>query len=429
MHKLLLISLFGLTLTLSAQVLTLKEAQSRAVKNSFEIRIKESEESSKEWEEKNAIANYLPSADYSLLYLKTDPDFVDKNNSPFNPMYDNSFSHEISVKQPITNGGVELIAIKMARQLKESFNIQKREVAENAVSTVQIRYFDLVQLRATKALLAKTVEWKERNLASAQVKQKAGAIPQTELLRWETELLTSQNDLQLMEINEKSALFALWQAMGEKIGKSIPVVELQSPTELETLLNQSSIDTSLSVENATSAKLVKQGVELSGSMKQLKISAFLPKINAFYTYKWPTTDEFMPQQNGAFWNAGISLSIPIFSGFRNYTAYRQAEYDEMSAQTQMESVNNSLQIGKESISFNYFHTLESLKLAKQKIDLTTKQLAAVQQRYELGGIAQSVLLEVESAVKAAHLEHLSGVITALKLKTEYQKITGNMEVQ
>jgi len=429
MNKLIPIALFGLILSLQAQLLTLKEAESRAVKNSFEIRVKQSEEQSKEWEEKNAISNYLPSVDYSLLYLKTDPDFVDKNSSPFNPLYDNSFSHEISVKQPITNGGAEIMAIKVAKQLKESFNIQKREVTENAISTVQNRYFDLVQLRAAKLLLAKTIEWQGRNLESAQVKEKAGAIPPTDLLRWETELLTSQNELQLLEINEKSALFALWQAMGEQIGNTIPTVELQSPDELEKLLHQSTIDTTRSIENATSAKLVKQGVLLSGSMKQLKMSAFLPKINAFYSYKWPTTDEFAPQQDGSFWNAGISLSIPIFSGFRNYTAYKQAEYDEMSAKTQMESVNNSLQIGKESISFNYFHTLQSLKLAKQKIDLTTRQLAAVQQRYELGGIGQSVLLEVESAVKAARLEHLDGVIKALKYKTEYQKITGIMEAQ
>ncbi|MBN1967903.1 MAG: TolC family protein [Candidatus Delongbacteria bacterium] len=413
---------------LYGEKLTLVDAEKRAAKNSFEVKSKLMEEQSKQWEKKNAIANYLPKIDYGLTYLRMESDFVNNNSSPFNPLFENSFSHEITVTQPITNGGVEIFAIEIADHIEKAFYHSKNETVASSISEVREKYFDLISLIEAEKVIKKTVEWKKKNLDGAKIKLKAGSGLETDVLRWETELLTSENDLENAISNRKTAILSLYHAMGESVINSIFEVETDNFDDIHNLYQKIDFNFDGDVSGSWNLKSMEEAVKISEGYQDVALSAFLPKLNAFYNYSWPTSDDFAPETDNSTWNAGISLSIPIFYGFRNYTSYQKASFDKKQTEIQYQELYNNLKIGLESLKIGLKTSKSTVETSMKKVELMERQLDMVQKRYDLGGIEQSALLEISLGLQSARFDYINSLLSALRIETEIKKICGNLEV-
>jgi outer membrane protein TolC len=434
---------------LRAEILPLAEAERIAVTNALEIQVTQLELKSMEWGKWNAIANYLPSLSYNGNYLRMDERTVDYANRAFdlmvanlppgipvpenpNPLYENSFSHEFSLNQPISNGGAEIFAIEIAKHAKRAAELEQEATRHDVIYNTRKAYFDAISSAERTKLEQRYLLWAEQNLSKSQTRYDSGTVPITDLLQWEAEVVQKESDLLQAKATERFLLLTLFQTMGvppEEVDTTKVLQQLETFEDWykrERIPLDGSID--YSIDNNPRYQSIREYTKVVKGNKKLALSRFLPKLNAFYTYSWPAWNKLKPWEERRGWTAGISLSVPLFSGLRNSTSYQQAKYDYKKTVTEEEQIKRQLELNLERIELFQRASVEGVKAALKQRELMDKQLTIMQKRYEGGLINQSQLLEVALAAHQTRIVYILKLFECLLLEAEYLKNKGELEV-
>ncbi len=470
-----------------AEVLTLAQAEDAAVTTGFTARSQHFNERAKEWEKWNAVANYLPRISYSLTYLRLDEESVeaaalanrsmfeqfgayardiainesridslesstygfstvpdtaygiyaqgdvqgqtdaDAARSPF-AVHERSWTHEFTLNQPITNGGVEVVAIGIARHMKRAIEYEQDAVRQQAIYEARKAYFEALSTREFTAVTERTVEWTRGNLEKARVRHEQGVVPITDVLQWQADLAAGESDLLMARARERTALLVLHQAMGITIDKADTAIQLQPLQVYEAWYNQGPVAVSDSIGENPSLLAVREYTSAAKGSNRVAVTQMMPKLNAFLSYGWPAWDEFLPPEDSRSWSFGVTASVPLFSGFRNATNYRKTKYEHMKAVVDEQQLANQLAVNLDRIASFYRASYHKVAAAMRQRDLMQRQLEIMQQRYDSGLVNQSQLLEVELGARQAQLGYISALFDCLLLEAEYRMNVGNLEV-
>lgn len=436
-------AILGLILSVFAAELTLGQAERQAVENAYEVQSQKMEEQSTEWDKRNKYASYMPSVNYSLNYMKMDGNTVERANSSFdmfipeslrgfienpNKMYENSFSHEISVTQPITNGGMEVFAIGIARNTKKSVELQTQSTRQDAIYSVRKAYFDAIGAREFSGVARRSLEWVRKNMESVRARHEAGTVPPTDLLQWEAEVIQKESDLKQAEAAEKLAVLTLYQYMGIAANEADVAVQLESFDRFEQWFQNGAAGMDGSIESSLELQALRSYTKIAKGFKNVAASGFLPRVNAFYTYSWTAWDKLEPYDERKGWTAGVVLNVPLFSGLRNTSSFKKADYDYKKAAVDEKKTENLLAMNLERVRLFYTSSYEGAKAAKKKNELMTKQLSIMQKRYDGGLVNQSQLLEISLAADLARISYIQKLFECLLLESEYKKTVGKLEV-
>ncbi|MGD9200678.1 MAG: TolC family protein, partial [Chitinispirillia bacterium] len=368
---------FAFLTHLYAKVLTLEEAEHRAVTLGFEPRIKYLEQKAKEWEKKNVISNYLPKINYNLSYSRLDDSTIinaGKSSEIFgeivmdvelikqvittitddpiknildpsgqqnsssggsanpNAVYKNSLTHEFSFNQPISNGGVEIVAIRMAKLTKKAIDLQIESTRLETIYNTRKAYFDAISAIERKKVTKHDLSWNLNNLKKARTKHSTGNIPKTDVLQWEAEVAKKESEVIEAEATMKFMLLNLFNTMG-MTDVNIDTVQLQPFEVFEQWYKRGPIPTQCLVDSNFQYKMVQMYTKIAQENKNIALTSFLPKLNGFFTvsYKqgWEKhlKDMFDKDKFRPTWVAGLVLNIPLFSGFANPTNYQKSKYE------------------------------------------------------------------------------------------------------
>lgn len=461
MYKLLLITLV-LSSTLFGNKLTLNNAEMEAVKNSFTTRKKYLEEKAREWEKKSVITGYLPKIDYTLTYLRMASTTVESTNVGFlsafssdpvgpipeeaypvspNTMFQNTFTHEFSVNQPISNGGVEIVAIKIAKHTKKAIKHQVQEEIQSAIYNAREAYFNAISAKSRRIVSEEDLIWTQKNLEVTKQVHEAGKAPITDLLQWQTDVSIKESNLLEAKATEKFMLLNLLHAIGMSIDK-YQTIELESPDNFYQMF---SLDNNILTGDISSSPTLKALNEFTIVQKQNKniaLTNFLPKINAFGQV---TTDRKIDKTDYNFlmngkinsgnfyktpwtWSAGAIMTVPLFTSFKNSTTLKKAKYDLEESILNQKEVESQLTINLERIKLFYEATHAGVISAQKQMDLMKKNLDIMQSRYDGGLVNQSQLREVALGYKQTRIGYIQKLFECLLLESEFKKNRGTLEV-
>jgi outer membrane protein TolC len=454
---------------LHADVLSLSDAEVAAATVSFEMRAKYFEKQSKEAEEWNAIAGYLPKADYEWTYRRMDSRTVDSTNAafdrigdlfratrdivgtlspfdsaaissrypsvfdtgvtPFRPvqLYTNTFSHDLMVTQPISNGGMEIWAIAIARNVMKATLLQQEAARQDAIYAARKAYFDALAARERTIVAGQALSWSRQNLAKAQSRTESGALPITDVLRWEADQTAKQAELLQAQAVERYLLLNLYQTMGTVVDRADTAVELQPVPVFEQWYARGPAATSGSIDSNLTVQMVQTYTHVTELAKRIEVGKFLPRLNGFFKYMWNDTNAYtFAGRQG--WATGVVATVPLTSGFRSLTSYRKAKYDNMKMVVDEQKVRNQLAVNLNRIGLFYAAAYENVSAARKLLALVERQLTMMQDRYEAGLVNQSQLLEIELLGRQARIGYIMKLFECLLLDAEYQKTIGKLEV-
>jgi outer membrane protein TolC len=343
-------------------------------------------------------------------------------------MFKNSFSHEISVNQPISNGGVEIIAIKIARETKKAVEFQLQAIRQEAVFNTRTAYFEGLKAVETAAIAEKSLTFAQRNLARAKTRHQTGDVPITDVLQWEAEVTKRQSDLTQAEAHAKFMMLNLYQNMGVPLEDTDLSVQLDPVSIYEQWYDKGLAATQEDITNNPRLLSLKFFTQASRGYEKAALTRFFPKLNAFYKYSWPGWDKVQPWQERRGWTAGATLTIPIFSGFKNSTHYRKTKYEYKKNEVEEKKVENQLKINLERIKLFYRAAFKAVAGARKQLELMEKQLAIMQKRYDGGLVNQLQLLETALGADQAKINYLQKLFECLLLESEYKKEIGKLEI-
>ena len=334
-------------------------------------------------EEKSA---YFPEVNLSTSATREKQVSSQTLKSPQQPSADNFFSTGLALSYLLFDGGTRSARVSGARADLEALGYQHNATLRNVALKIEQSYFILLASRWSQQVAEETVRNAQYHVRLSQARFDAGLVPRSDVLKAATE----KADTDLALVSAKNAVRiaegTLASTMGLKVSVPIDIADvpesaLAEETEaeaMEQLLAEAMRNRPELLSAVAKVRSKQAGIEEARSQ-------YWPKIGANAGYGWGD-DSFPPSQDE--WSIGLSLSFPLFTGFKRGYQVERAKTDA------------------EQVKADYVSQLRDVEL-----EVWT---------------AYSKLKEAEETIQAAHAFVASAEESARLAEGEYKAGTGNI---
>ncbi|MBD3320661.1 MAG: hypothetical protein GF350_06160 [Chitinivibrionales bacterium] len=437
-NKIITVSLFLAAANAFSEHIKLSDAEKMAAKKSFAILASQKDRQIGAWEKRKTIGGYLPNIAFSSSYSHTEADAeafgmdgfpqTGMSGTGFLPFMENSFSHQVRIDQPLSNGGAEIFAVRIANLSTQLLELHQEDARQAAILNVRRAYLNAVAAAEIITVEELALSWADKNLSEAITRSTIGTLPETDILRWEAEVLDRKARLKKAEADYVSSVLGLLYEAGYGPGQIGPdTVTLENIERLETLYERSPVDTVGPVQNSPGYKIAAKLTEIADERKNLAIAGFIPRLNAFYSLAWPQDSVLIPSGE-RYWTAGLRLDIPLFAGFTTSSSYKIAGIEAEKSALDLARAARQISSLTGSNRAQYEASYDNVAAARKRKQVIEKTLSMMQKRYDGGMISQTELLEISIQVDQARAGYIQSLVMCLIHEAQYLKSIGKLEV-
>lgn len=325
-----------------------------------------------------------------------------------------SYATTLSLNQLIYDFGRTGNALDAAQAGLRSTEWDMDRVVQEVVMNVKQAYYGLLKAEKLLTVAQKTRDQAESHLKQAQAFFKAGSKPRFDVTQAEVEVNSAKLDVINAENNLRLSKIALNNAMGVPHGAAIEIEDvLGAPVEAPTL-DQAQAD---ALKNRPELLRAEADIQSAEARVKAARSDYLPTISANGSYSWThgTTDigtfEGVPLIGniGNSWNAGVTLSVPLFEGWMTRGKVSEAQANLLVLEAQRDSQKQSilLEVNQayadlESASARVNVMESSLQKARENLDLA-------QGRYKAGIGPYIEVTDAQVAEVKAETDHVQAL--------------------
>ncbi len=278
-----------------------------------------------------------------------DPTAGENDYIPVRFAADNNWNSSITIDQPLFDYKV-FIGLKVAGTARQLSVEGVRGAAQQAATTTRKAYYDILLAREHYRLTENSVQRLHETLEETRSRNRAGQVSDYDVLRLEVELGNLEPQLRqaadALEASRRNLALLMavpvdtpFEPQGSLTGIDVVtrtaydqasqdllgLIGLPRAAErgYDALLEQALADRADLRQNAIN-------VELGQAQIQASLSDFFPTLGAFYSYTITAQDNGRPDFFGEGPNqrttgiqAGLSLTVPIFSGFQKNARLQQ----------------------------------------------------------------------------------------------------------
>jgi outer membrane protein TolC len=311
----------------TGEMLTLQRAIDIALKNQPSILAGQSTVKANEATIGQARANYYPQITASGSYSKTSP-ATSSTGISATGKYD-QYSSSVGLSQTIFDFGKTPTQVRINSLNTESSRFDLDSTLNTVVFNVKQAFYNVLQAQRNSDVAGESVKQFQQHLDQAQGFYGVGTKSKIDVTKAEVDLSNARLNLIKAENQVRLSRVTLNTAMGIP---DVPDYNLED--------NLSYTKYGLPFEEALPMVYAKRPDLQSSEKKKeaakesisLARKGYFPVLSGSASYAYSNND--FPLNNS--WNYGVSISIPLFSGFdtRYRVAQAQANYDTISANEQ-----------------------------------------------------------------------------------------------
>lgn len=324
--------------------------------------------------------------------------------------------------------GDYLVGLQGRGTYKQLFELNyTRSKIDANVTVTKVYYQVLVNGEQIKLLDANIAQLKQLvDQTTAQNKQ--GFVEKIDVDRLTVQyndlVTTRENTLNLLALNYQLLKFQ----MGMPIENNLVLKDRLQDVKLEAITNAGSDTTSY--QNRIEYSLLQTQKKLSEFDLKSRKAAYLPKLifNASYANSY---------QNNSFGNLystaypvgyiGLTLNVPIFSGFQRSNQVKQAAITVQKAENTMFHMKNALNLQASQAKIIYTNGLRSLNNQKANQALAQEVLRVTRIKYQQGVGSSIEVTQAQTALQDADNRYIQGLYQALVSKVDLDKAYGNIK--
>ncbi len=447
MKKLFLLMLTLLLLSaLYAVEIDLDESIKLARANNKEIKAAEYSLKSANWGEFDAFSNFLPRVSFNSAIVRIDNDTYELANAPFQipdtgivfpamfPIYRTTYSNNITVQQPIFNGGKIILGYQLANLAKQQAEIALENKELDTSYAVASTYFGYLKLKDIQKLTQKSLSSSISHLEKVEKNFEVGTAKKSDILQWKVKLN-----------NDKTSNFEIENGLKEILSfwKSLIGVEENTPAEIQldkydaeigsySDMKQDDINVAkqefLKIVALTSPTL--NSIDLVNKMMKknywMAKGNFLPSVNLQFDYQIESDDEFDLSGDDN-WNLVAAVSVPLFTSGSNFSKVKQAKYELMKTNKQTEYARDNYLVAAENVYNNLITNAKIVQDRKLALEFAEENHKIINQLFEQGMITNSELLDAETMLFGSEMNLISSYYDYVLTKFEIKKYIGEME--
>jgi len=400
--------------------LSLKEAVTIAIQNSYDIKLVENATTIAKNNNNYGVAGGLPTVTANGINNNTlttiNQTFPDPSrNTTRNGVDGSTLNGGLSATMILFNG------YRIAATKDRLVSIQKQTEAAlqtqmlNTSSTVMQQYYNVIRQAAFLKTIEKSIEASEQRVAIVKTRQELGVAN-------EADLLQSSLDLNALTQAKQNQLLVLDQVKADLYNTMV------LPANSNYIFTDSiQVDQQLSLSDVESK--MKAHPLLQSAQQLINVNQFLEKetkalmyptlrANTGFNYnsnKSAAGFILLNESYGPF--LGFNLSIPIYAGTSNKRAYKNAQINTVSAKIQYDNTAQNLATELFKTYQNYQNSLKQTPTEAQNYAMSEALLALVMERFKLG---QATIVDVKQAQQS--FETAGFRLTSLKFSAKIAEI-------
>ena len=290
-----------------------------------------------------------------------------------NLSYHNSYEATVSLSLPLYLGGKLSYAGDIAENSKKiaesNVELNKTEV----LLQIEQQYWMLVSLLEKKKLAENSVKFLENVVKDVSNMYKNGIVTKNEVLKVQVE----RNNVKLFFISISDNIEIIKMSINQLIGNDIDaklfikdsVIQIPEPAA-ELVFNPDYVG------NRNEIKILLQQIEINRTAQKIVRSDYLPQFVSYANYTLQSTNYLGENEHEFTWNAGLSLSIPIFHWGASSLKIDQAEL-------KTEIIAYTLDRTKELLSLEIKQAIFNLEEAYTKLNFTKEALQQSEENINL----------------------------------------------
>jgi outer membrane protein TolC len=331
-------------------------------------------------------------------------------------------SLNIQVSQLIFSGQfwVGLEMSKIARNIAEKNKIlTELDIKENVINSY---YLILVTEKLTK-IISENQENLTSVLKHTQDMFKAGVAEQTDVDQLHINLSQLENSKKVMERNLKLNYNMLRFVLG--IENEAPIELTESIDDLLLLFDKMQMSNSQFDISTNPTYQIMETQEILGKKAvELKKWAYAPTLAGYYSYKEKlmTTGFDLSPKNAA----GLTLSVPIFSGLTKNAQLSQAKIELDKINRSKSMLKEQLAIQNNQISFELNNAYENYQTQKENVEVAQRVYNSINNKFKQGMVSSLDLTQANSNYLQAENNYVSAILQLLQSKLKLDKLYNNL---
>ncbi|MGZ3943406.1 MAG: TolC family protein [Mucilaginibacter sp.] len=321
---------------------------------------------------------------------------------------------------------VGLQASKTYKQLYErSYTRSKIEVNVNVTKAY---YQVLVSVEQLRLLDANIAELKQQ-VDETTARNKQGFVEKVDVdritVQYNSLITRRENTIRLLGLNYQLLKFQ----MGMPIENELTLKEKLEDIKLDASSADALKDTTV-YHNRIEYNLIETQKALNGYDLKSKKGQFLPKLTANGSYS-------LAYQNNSFsdlykanfpsFYIGLTLNIPIFTGWQHVNQVKQSEITVLKAQNDLDNMKNTINLQVNQARIYYVNGLQTLNDQKKNMALAEEVLHVSKIKYEQGVGSSLEVTQAQTALQDADNQYIQGLYDALVSKVDLDKAYGRIQ--
>jgi outer membrane protein TolC len=156
-------------------------------------------------------------------------------------------------------------------------------------------------------------------------------------------------------------------------------------------------------------------------------TAWLPTLGAFFDYGYPFQENSIGKlfgQSYPYSYIGLSLSMPIFTGFARTNSLKRAQLQARQLDWEQDALVSEVNSEYTSALANYKSNLYNLNTMRDNVNLARKVYDIVTLQYQQGTVAYLNVITAESNLITSEIGYQNALFTLLSSKIDLQKAMG-----
>lgn len=383
---------------------------------------------------KLARSNYLPEITASATGAYVDPDIAEVSNGQ-NPEV--TTTGNLTLKQTLFSEAANAnISIQKALQLAQQENYNSD--ALNTVFDASFAYFRALIIKANAQIQSRNLDLTKRNLQISEQNYEAGQAGKSDVLRFRSQL--AQNTQVFIEaVNQvKQAFYDLNQLLNNPIDLEVDVDEaelgeglfqnynyqnfanlLDDPTLREPFANFLVRE---AIANAPELKALAHNLEATErSVKLYGAGRLLPTVGLQGQYinefsrsgAGATFPQGFPVPPDGYYNAGVSISIPILDGNRQNINKQAALIQKDQLDINAENLKLNIEKNVKAAVLELTNQIANIELSKVSERTAKEALDLTQTAYTSGAVNIVQLLDAQNNYLQAQLSRITATYNFL----------------
>ena len=397
-----------------ATALSFEEAVAAAERAAESVAIARSEVDRARAQVVSARAGYLPTVNGSLQYQRTlASEFDDIVFGPPDPAIEdvelpfgqpNNWRVNLSASLPLFDFFRTRNALGAARAGVRLSEINVRSTRAQVVLQVAQAYFDAALAQRQVEIAEITLQQAERTFEETELGFKQGATPEFDLVRAEVTRDNQRTLLVQFKVQRDTTLVALRRLIGVPLERPLQLTSRLDANDLEQLLAAARKAAGIATTNRLAVAQAKETIAAREANVKLARAEYFPVLSAgtdFGLVNYENTPIEGDWRTN--WTVGVTLSLPIFDGFRRTAAVRSANADLAAAKTQLRFASEVSDVEEAQARANVEASRTQLETSLRTVKQAQRAYEIAELRFSQGASTHLEIVDARVQLEQAQL--------------------------